>query len=423
MPIIEEVHPREIIDSRGNPTVEVDVILESGDFGRAQVPSGASTGKYECMELRDGDESRFLGKGVLKAIENIEETITPEIVGLDALDQREIDSILIDLDATGDKSRLGANAILAVSLAVARAAANFLEIPLFRYLGGAGAHLLPIPLMNVFNGGRHADNNLDFQEFMIAPINAANFREALRIGAEIYQQLKQILKRRRKNTSVGDEGGFAPNSNSHQEVIELLVEAIESRGFKAGKEVAIALDPAASEFYNNGMYELKGERKKLSPAEMINYYERLVAKYPIFSIEDGMSEEDWDGWVNLTKKIGQKVQLVGDDLFVTNIQRLEEGIKKKAANAILIKLNQIGTLTETIDVIERAKKAGYIAIVSHRSGETEDTFISDFSVATGVGQIKSGAPCRGERVAKYNQLLRIEEELGENARIARIKYV
>lgn len=412
MSTIVYVTAREILDSRGNPTVEVDIGTESGYMGRAAVPSGASTGEFEACELRDGDKSRFLGKGVQQAVKNVKEKIAPAIMGLDATDQEAIDKLLIELDGTENKSNLGANAILGVSLAVARAAADAAGLPLYRYLGGAYANRLPVPLMNIINGGSHADNNVDFQEFMIAPIGASSFSEALRMGTEVFHHLKAVLKGKGLNTAVGDEGGFAPNLESNEEALAVISEAIKSAGYTVGKDVSFALDVAASEFCNNGKYELAGEGRTLSSPEMVDLLASLCEKYPIISIEDGLDEHDWEGFINLTEKVGDKVQIVGDDLFVTNPARLRDGIEKKAGNAILIKLNQIGTLTETMECIETAKVAGFNSIISHRSGETEDTFIADLAVATGVGQIKTGSASRTDRVCKYNQLLRIEEELG-----------
>jgi enolase len=409
---IESVYAREILDSRGNPTIEVDVLLESKVWGRAAVPSGASTGAYEALELRDGDKSRYLGKGVQKAVENVNLKIAPAIVGLDALDQREIDFTILELDGTENKSKLGANAILGVSLAVAKAAANFLDLPLFKYLGGTDAHTLPVPLMNILNGGKHADNNIDFQEFMIVPVGASSFKEALRIGVEVFHNLKAVLKTKGLSTTVGDEGGFAPDLVSNEQALEMLITAVKEAGFTPGKEVYLALDPAASEFYQDGIYHLVGEKRKLRASEMVDYYDELVHKFPIISIEDGMAQDDWDGWQELTRKIGGKVQIVGDDLFVTNVKRLSTGIKTGTANSILIKVNQIGTLTETFETIKLAQQAGYTTVISHRSGETEDTTIADLAVAVNAGQIKTGAPSRTDRVAKYNQLLRIEESLG-----------
>ena len=415
MPFIEDVIAREVLDSRGNPTVEVEVYTESGAFGRATIPSGASTGEHEAIELRDGDEERFMGKGVLKAVENVNEIIAPEIEGMNVLNQRAIDLLMLELDGTENKEKLGANAILGVSLAVVKAAADYLNIPLYQYIGGVNAHILPVPQMNILNGGKHADNNVDLQEFMIAPIGAESFKEALKMGAETYHTLKKVLKEKGYSTSVGDEGGFAPNLKTNEEPLQLIVEAIEKAGYEPGVDIYIALDPAASEFYKNGKYVLKAENKELSAEEMVDYYEKLVEKYPIYSIEDGLAEDDWEGWQILTDRLGDKIQLVGDDIFVTNTKRLDRGIELGVANSILIKLNQIGTLTETIETVEMAKTAGYSAVVSHRSGETEDTIIADFTVAMNTGQIKTGAPCRIDRVAKYNQLLRIEEELGDTA--------
>ncbi|MBV6495529.1 MAG: phosphopyruvate hydratase [Acidobacteria bacterium ACB1] len=417
MSIIEQVWAREILDSRGNPTVEAEVILEDGTQGRAAVPSGASTGENEAMELRDGEQLRYLGKGVEKAVANVREKIGRELEGLDVLDQTLIDSTMLELDDTENKSNLGANAILAVSLASARTAAAFLEMPLYRYVGGANAKTLPVPMMNILNGGAHADNNVDFQEFMIVPVGAPSFSEALRTGAEIFHNLKSVLKGRGLSTGVGDEGGFAPNLTSNEEAIETILQAIEKAGYKAGDDVMLALDPAASEFYIDGKYVFKkSDKRELSSEEMAAFWADWAAKYPIISIEDGMAENDWDGWINLTKMIGEKVQLVGDDLFVTNVKFLEKGIEKHAANSILIKVNQIGTLTETLDAIELARTNNMTAVISHRSGETEDTFIADLAVATNAGQIKTGSLCRSDRIAKYNQLLRIEEDLGDSAK-------
>ncbi len=416
MVAITKVLGREILDSRGNPTVEVEVYLESKAMGRASIPSGASTGTHEALELRDKDPDRYLGKGVLKAIDHIHHTIGPQLIGKDALNQKEIDSFLIQLDGTPNKSRLGANAILGVSLACAKAAAHHHGVPLYHHLGGSSATHLPLPHMNLLNGGVHADNHLDIQEFLILPIGAKTFREALRMGGEVYHHLKSLLKEKGYKTSVGDEGGFAPDLRSNEEALEFLVKAILKSGYQPGKEICLGIDAAASEFYENGYYRFKrGRKKKRSSAEMIDYYEAWIQKYPIISIEDGLAEDDWEGWQLLTKRLGRRVQLVGDDLFVTNPDRLKKGIKGNIANAILIKLNQIGTLTETLEVIGLAKEAGYRTVISHRSGETEDTTIADLAVGTQAGQIKSGAPCRSERVAKYNQLLRIEEELGERA--------
>jgi len=412
MSTISAVLAREILDSRGNPTIEVEVFLEDGSWGRAAVPSGASTGAHEALELRDGDKKRYLGKGVQKAVRNVNEIIAPGILGMDALAQREIDQLMIEMDGTENKGKLGANAILGVSLAVAKAGANLLELPLYQHLGGVEPHILPVPLMNILNGGEHADNNVDIQEFMVAPVGADSFQEALRMGAETLHNLGKVLKERNLNTGVGDEGGFAPNLDSNEEALKVILEAIEKAGYSAGEDICIALDPAATEFFKDGKYILAGENKQLSPEEMVDFYVDWVERYPIISIEDGMAEDDWSGWKVLTEKLGAKIQLVGDDLFVTNSKRLNRGIREGVANSILIKLNQIGTLTETVDVIDTAQKAGYTAVVSHRSGETEDTSIADISVATNAGQIKTGAPCRTDRVCKYNQLLRIEEALG-----------
>jgi enolase len=409
--IINDIYAREILDSRGNPTVEVEVFLEGGGWGRAAVPSGASTGAYEAVELRDKDEKRYFGKGVLDAVNNVNAIIAPELVGMDALDQREVDRQLIELDGTPNKSKLGANAILGVSLAVAKAAADALGLPLYRYLGGVNAHTLPVPMMNILNGGKHADNNVDIQEFMVMPAGASTFAEALRMGAEVFHSLKAVLKAKGLGTAVGDEGGFAPDLRSNVEAIEVILEAITKAGYEPGKDCFIALDPASTELYRDGKYVFAGEGVTRTSAEMIDFWADLVEKYPIISIEDGLAEDDWEGWQELTKRLGHKVQLVGDDLFVTNTERLHRGIETGAANAILIKVNQIGTLTETLEAIEMAKKAGYTAVVSHRSGETEDTTIADIVVAVNAGQIKTGAPSRTDRVAKYNQLLRIEEEL------------
>lgn len=417
MGYIEQVWAREILDSRGNPTIEAEVILVDGTTGRAAVPSGASTGENEAVELRDGDELRYGGKGVLQAVANVNEKISPELQGLDALDQTLIDETMLALDATANKSNLGANAILAVSLATARAAAMTLGIPLYRYLGGANAKTLPVPMMNILNGGAHADNNVDFQEFMIVPTGASSFAEALRTGAEIFHQLKSVLKSRGYSTSVGDEGGFAPNLKSNEEAIETILEAIDKAGYTAGEDVMLALDPAASEFYSNGKYVFKkSDKRELSSDEMVAFWADWCERYPIISLEDGMAENDWDGWISLTKELGGRVQLVGDDLFVTNVRFLRRGIEVGAANSILIKVNQIGTLTETLDAIELAKTNNMTAVISHRSGETEDTFIADLAVAVNAGQIKTGSLCRSDRIAKYNQLLRIEEDLGESAR-------
>jgi enolase len=414
---IEHVHARQILDSRGNPTVEVDVRLFSGASGRAAVPSGASTGTREALELRDGGNA-FDGKGVGRAIQNVNGEIAAAVVGLDADDQRGLDDRLIELDGTDGKTRLGANAILGVSMAAARAAAADAGEPLWRYLGGAGASLLPVPTMNVLNGGVHADNPVDFQEFMIAPVGAGSFAQAIQMGAEVYHQLQRTLRSRGLSTAVGDEGGFAPALPTNEAPLELLVSAIAGAGYRPGEDLAICLDPAASEFFKDGLYELAGEGRSLTPEEMVDYWSGVTDRYPVVSLEDGMAEQDWEGWRHLTERLGSRLQLVGDDIFVTNPAILREGVERGIANSILIKLNQIGTLTETLDTIELAREAGYRSVISHRSGETEDTFIADLVVATGVGQIKTGAPARSERVAKYNQLLRIEEELGERARYA-----
>lgn len=418
---IIDVYAREILDSRCNPTVEVEVVLEDGTIGTAAVPSGASTGMFEAIELRDGDKSRYMGKGVTLAVENVNNIIAEELLGMNVLDQVAIDEIMIDLDGTENKGKLGANAMLGVSLACAKAAANYLGLSLYQYVGGVNAKVLPVPMMNIINGGKHADNNVDLQEFMIMPVGAESFREALRMCSEIYHTLKGILKSKGLETSVGDEGGFAPNLKSNEEAIKVIMEAIGKAGYTPGKEMFIALDPASSEFFKDGKYDLAGEGKVLTPEQMADFYVDLANKYPIISIEDGMAEEDWEGWKYLTDKLGDKVQLVGDDLFVTNTKRLEKGINQKVANSILIKLNQIGTLTETLNAIEMAERAGYTAVISHRSGETEDTTIADLVVAVNAGQIKTGAPARSERVAKYNQLLRIEEELAEVAQYRGIK--
>lgn len=414
MVAIETIRAREILDSRGNPTIEVEVILEDGAFGRAAVPAGASTGTHEAIELRDND-ARYLGKGVRQAIESIQEHIVPALEGVDATNQREVDEIMIALDGTENKSRLGANATLGVSLAVAHAAADHFGLPLYRYIGGMDAHVLPVPMMNILNGGKHAEGGADFQEFMIVPTGAPTFAEALRMGTEIYHHLKKVLSERGLNTAVGDEGGFAPAVPTAERVFELLSEAVHRAGYKLGEEVYFALDAAASELYRDGSYVLRADDRILDSDGMVRLYEQLVARFPILSIEDGLAEDDWDGWVALTQALGSKIQLVGDDLFVTNINRLERGIQLGCANSILIKPNQIGTLTETLDTIRYAHRNGYATIISHRSGETEDTTIADLAVAVNTGQIKTGAPCRSERVAKYNQLLRIEEELGSSA--------
>lgn len=415
MAAITDVYAREILDSRGNPTVEVEVYLEDGTIATAAVPSGASTGMFEAVELRDGDKSRYQGKGVLKAVENVNDIIGPAIIGYDATEQVAIDKLMIELDGTPNKGKLGANAILGVSMAVARAAAQSLDLPLFQYLGGTNAKELPVPMMNIMNGGAHADNNVDIQEFMIMPVGAESFAQALRMCAEIYHTLKNVLKKKGLATGVGDEGGFAPNLGSNEEALQVICEAVKEAGYEPGKDIKLAIDAASSEFYKDGKYVLAGEGKEKTSAEMVEFYAALVEKYPIISIEDGLAEEDWDGWKLLTEKLGKKIQLVGDDLFVTNTERLSKGIKNDTANAILIKVNQIGTLTETFDAIEMAKRAGYTAVVSHRSGETEDTTIADIAVAVNAGQIKTGAPARSERVAKYNQLLRIEDLLAETA--------
>lgn len=413
MSIIVDVYAREILDSRGNPTVEVDVMLEDGTLGRAAVPSGASTGAYEAVELRDDDQERYGGKGVLNAVDNVNTIIAPEILGMDALDQAGIDLVMIDLDGTENKGKLGANAILGVSLAVARAAANYSGMPLYQYIGGVNARELPVPMMNILNGGQHADNNVDIQEFMILPVGAPNFADAYRMGAEVYHSLKKVLKGKGLATAVGDEGGFAPDLPSNEAALEVIIEAIRAAGYQAGKDIYLALDVAATELYQEGKYVFTSTGQEMTSDDMIAFYERLVEQYPIISIEDGLAEDDWDGWVKLTEKLGSKVQIVGDDLFVTNTSRLVTGVEKNAANSILVKVNQIGTLTETLNTMEMAKRAGWTCVVSHRSGETEDSFISDLVVATNAGQIKSGAPARTDRVVKYNQLLRIEEELDE----------
>jgi enolase len=416
MTTITDAYAREILDSRGNPTIEVDIVLESGVRGRAAVPSGASTGEREAIELRDGDKMRYNGKGVLNAVENVNDKIAEAIIGFDATDQVGIDRLMIELDATPTKANLGANAILGVSLAVAKAAAEALEMPLYRYIGGANAKVLPVPMMNILNGGKHADNNVDFQEFMIVPVDAVNFAEALRMGTETFHSLKSVLKKKGYNTAVGDEGGFAPNLKSNEEAIEVILDAIVKAGMKPGKDIFLALDPAASEFFEKGKYVFrKSDKSAKKPEQMVKFYEKWVKEYPIISIEDGMAENDWDGWKIMTDTLGGKIQLVGDDVFVTNTEILAKGIEKGVANSILIKVNQIGTLTETLDCIEMAKRAGYSTVISHRSGETEDTTIADIAVATNAGQIKTGSASRTDRVAKYNQLLRIEEELDTNA--------
>jgi enolase len=413
MSSILDVYAREILDSRGNPTIEVEVYLESGVIGISQVPSGASTGTYEAVELRDGDKKRFNGKGVLKAVDNVNEVIAPKLVGLDALDQCYIDELMIELDGTHNKEKMGANAILGVSLSIAKAAAEYLDLPLYRYIGGTNAKEIPVPLMNILNGGKHADSGVDIQEFMIVPVGGLNFSENYRMAAETFQALKKVLQKAGYSISVGDEGGFAPKLKSSEEALEVIVEAINQAGYQSGKDIFIALDAAASEFYQKGKYILTREGVERSAEEMIEYYAKLVAKFPIISIEDGLAEDDWDNWNKLTKRLGEKIQLVGDDLYVTNQERLQRGIDLSASNSILIKLNQIGTLTETLDTIEMAKRAGFTNVISHRSGETEDTTIADLAVATNAGQIKAGSLCRTDRIAKYNQLLRIEEELGD----------
>ena len=413
---ILEIKGREILDSRGNPTIEVDLQLESGLIARAAVPSGASTGTHEAVELRDGDKSRYKGKGVLQAVKNVDDLIYPALEGVNVLEQKKIDDIMIGLDGTDNKSKLGANAMLAVSMAAAKAGAIFSELPLYRYLGGAGSYELPVPMLNILNGGSHADNSVDLQEFMVMPTGAVSFREGLRVSAEIFHTLKSVLKEKGYNTSVGDEGGFAPNLGANEEALTLIVEAVEKAGYRPGEDVHIALDPAASEFFENGKYVFKKSTGEvLSSSDMISFYSDLVSKYPIISIEDGLAEDDWDGWKLMTEKLGKKIQIVGDDLFVTNPERLMRGIKEGITNSILIKLNQIGTVSETIETIKMAQKSGFTAVVSHRSGETEDTFIADLAVGLSTGQIKTGSTSRSERIAKYNQLLRIEEELGDSA--------
>lgn len=415
MATITDVLARQILDSRGNPTVEVEVVLEDGTVGRAAVPSGASTGAHEALELRDQDPAAYGGMGVLKAMENVNDLIAEELAGMSCLDQADIDQLMIELDGTPNKSKLGANAMLGVSLACAHAAASFLDLPLYRYLGGPNATTLPVPMLNILNGGKHAENSTDLQEFMIMPVGADSFAEGLRMSAEIYHALKKVLKGRGLNTNVGDEGGFAPSLRSNREAVELILEAVAAAGYRAGDQVFLALDPAASELYENGMYNLKREGRTLTSEQMVEFYADWARQYPIISIEDGLAEDDWSGWALLTQQLGDRVQIVGDDLFVTNTNRLKRGIQERNANSILIKLNQIGTLTETFQAIQMAQRARFTAVVSHRSGETEDTTIADLSVATNAGQIKTGAPARGERVAKYNQLLRIEEELGDVA--------
>src|SRR6201994_2544310 len=423
---IVAIHAREILDSRGNPTVEADVLLASGAMGRAAVPSGASTGEHEAVELRDGDKAHYLGKGVLQAVENVESAIAPELTGMDAANQRLIDATMIALDGTENKGKLGANAILAVSMACSRAAANALQIPLYRYLGGVNASVLPVPMMNIINGGAHADNNVDFQEFMVMPVGAESFSDALRWGVEVFHTLKGVLKKKGYNTAVGDEGGFAPSLRSNVEAIEVILEAISQAGYKAGEEIALALDPASSEFFDktSGTYVFKkSDKSEKTSEEMANFWVEWARQYPIISIEDGLAEDDWQGWQYLTEKLGGRVQLVGDDLFVTNTERLQRGIDEGVANSILIKLNQIGTVSETLEAIDLARRYGYTSIISHRSGETEDAFIADLAVATGAGQIKTGSASRTDRIAKYNQLLRIEEELGQAAEFLGIESV
>jgi enolase len=416
MTLIVDVNAREILDSRGNPTVEVEVFLDDGSIGRAAVPSGASTGAHEAVELRDGDKSRYMGKGVLKAVTNVHTVIAPALIGFSPYEQAFIDKMLLELDATDNKANLGANAILGVSLAVAKAAANSLDMPLYRYIGGTNTKQLPVPMMNILNGGKHADNNMDIQEFMVVPVGAPTFSEGLRMGTEIFHNLRQVLKNMGCNTAVGDEGGFAPNLSSNEEAFKCLVEAIKKAGYVPGQDAFIAVDVAATEMYKeDGKYHMDGEGVVYDVDAMITYYAEMCEKYPIISIEDGLAEDDWEGWQKLTAALGKKIQLVGDDLYVTNTERLSKGIELKASNSILIKVNQIGTLTETLDAVEMAKKAGYTAVISHRSGETEDATIADIAVATNAGQIKTGAPCRSDRIAKYNQLLRIEEELDEES--------
>lgn len=413
---IEMIIGREILDSRGNPTVEVEVALEDGAFGRAAVPSGASTGKYEAVELRDKGRKRYLGKGVEKAVSNVNELIAPALVGMEAMEQRMVDQALIELDGTPNKKKLGANAVLGVSLAVARAAADSAYMPLYRYIGGTNACRLPMPMMNILNGGMHAGNNVDLQEFMIMPVGGKTFREALRIGAEVFHGLAAVLKEKGLSTAVGDEGGFAPDLKSNDQAVEMVLAGIKKAGYRPGKDVILALDPASSSFYQNGKYVFsKSDQSKLSPDQMIDFYEDWITRFPIFSIEDGLAENDWKSWKKMTERLGDRIQIVGDDLFVTNTERISRGINEKSANAVLIKLNQIGTLTETLDAIQMAHKNGWRAVISHRSGETEDSFIADLAVATGTGQIKTGSLCRSERICKYNQLLRIEEELGDSA--------
>ncbi|HEU4325610.1 MAG TPA: phosphopyruvate hydratase [Roseiflexaceae bacterium] len=419
--LIESIVAREVLDSRGNPTVEVDVRVESGDVGRAIVPSGASTGAHEALELRDGDKGRYGGKGVQKAVDNINGAVAEALLGLDSADQIGLDSALLELDGTENKSKLGANAILGVSLAAAKAAAAALGLPLYRYIGGIYGHLLPVPMMNILNGGKHATDSTDFQEFMIMPVGASSFREAVRWGSEIYQSLKKVLHDRGEGTNVGDEGGFAPSLPTNESALEVIVEAIQRAGYTPGEQILLAMDPATTEIYQDGKYHLAREGRSLTSAEMVDYWVNLVNKYPIISLEDGLAEDDWDGWKLLHERIGDRVQLVGDDLLVTNVKRLDRAISERAANSILVKLNQIGSLTETLNAIQTAQRAGFTAVISHRSGESEDVTIADLVVATNAGQIKTGAPARSDRVAKYNQLLRIEEELGEAARYAGLK--
>ncbi|HPJ70744.1 MAG TPA: phosphopyruvate hydratase [Candidatus Mcinerneyibacteriales bacterium] len=411
MPEIIEIIAREVLDSRGNPTIEVEVYTESGAFGRAMVPSGASTGEHEALELRDGDKKRYLGKGVEKAVANVNEVIAPELIGVDTTEQRLIDTLLLDLDGTENKSVLGANAMLGVSMAAMKAGADFLGLPLYRYIGGIGAKVLPVPMMNIFNGGKHAANNVDMQEFMVVPAGAPTIKEAVRYGAEVFHAFKKILEEKGYSTSVGDEGGFAPNLSNNREPLEYMMKAVEKAGYRPGEEIYFAIDPASSEFFKEGLYHLAGDGKKLNSGEMVDYYEKLVKDFPVISIEDGLAEDDWEGWEELTRRLGSRIQLVGDDIFVTNVKRLQRGIESKCGNSILIKVNQIGTISETLDTIEMAKTHGYTCVVSHRSGETEDTTIADLTVGLNCGQIKTGSLCRTDRVAKYNQLIRIEEEL------------
>ncbi len=412
---IISVHAREILDSRGNPTIEVEVLTASGAMGRAAVPSGASTGEHEAVELRDGNKKRYLGKGVTKAVDNVNKKLAPVVLGMDTCDQVAIDQAMIKADGTKNKAKMGANAILGISLAAAKAAAQFSDLPLYRYIGGSFAHTIPVPMCNILNGGSHADNNVDLQEFMIMPVGAKSFKEGIRWAAEVFHALKSVLKKQGLNTAVGDEGGFAPDLKSNEDALKVIMQAIKAAGYKAGSQIMIALDPASSEFFKGGKYDLASEGRKLTSAQMVDYYANLVRKYPIISIEDGMAEDDWKGWKLMTDKLGSKIQIVGDDLFVTNTERLSRGIKEGSANSILIKVNQIGSLTETLAAIEMAKRAGFTAVVSHRSGETEDTTIADIVVATNAGQIKTGSLCRTDRICKYNQLLRIEEDLGSQA--------